>query len=479
MARKSLSTYASLMHPDFRPNWHHRTIAGILEKVANYEEGWERIIINMPPRAGKTELANKLFPGWFMAKHPYSKFVAATYGDDLSAEIGRHSREYVKTELYKGLFNLGVSKSADSVRNWELSNHASFFATSVGGPLLGKGANCLSIDDPTKNRDDADSKLVQDSIWNWFTTTAYTRLERQNAIVLIMQRWSTADLAGRLIEADDSWRIFSFPMIAEKDEHYRKKGEILWKDRWTEKQIDTMRKLLSERDWQALYQQRPVPEGGAMFESKNFCYYDPADLANITFSLIIQSYDTAVSKRDKSAYSCCTTWGLRHHDSIPTGSGFYLLDVWRKRVSFPELRTAAPEIYKTWNPDIIYIEELQTGKPLIDELKLVLPVRIVGIKPRGIRGGNEFEMSAKEKRALACSSFFENGRVFFPSEAPWLPKFLSELKDFPHTRFCDQVDSLTQGLSQLNKEMYRRRRSFGLGTTYDSDLRRISSIYGR
>ncbi len=808
LAKTSLSAYAAVMHHDWAPNWHHRVIARALERMAAREPGWDRLIISMPPRAGKSELISKMFPGWYMATHPHENVIVATYGSELADDLGRKAREYASTELFESIMGTSVSNDTNAITKWELKNRSSFFATSVGGALTGRGAhcfvkgtrvrviggtipieeievgdsvlshgadglemrdvvavkrskgvgiyrittasgrvveatgdhpffvqgegyipaslltsgdmllccvregsdyqrrsfciereagvcesilqqgmlydgnkqgesseaiskgrtpgengfmrylrgrgvsymaavyefvrevlqqgvpqrgektgcceqretrsytnavrdlwrnllvkletsagavrqvllpklslcgtdsyqergeqpyvqgrgqsteettqrekfqsdaatsnrfgwrqvcglftsafrapngiartshrqepteqfsaelsgivqslpqegtpsdrlweghdyvrmvervretetvydiqvegnhnffandilvhNCLIIDDPVKNREEAESEGAMEKTYSWFTSTAYTRLERGGRVLIVMTRWNDLDLAGRLLASNSGWKEIAFPAIAEVDEEYRKAGEPLWPDKYPLEQLHKIRTTIGRRDWASLYQQRPAPEDGNIFKSEWFKeyrlpngmvpsthndIYSQAGLSGLgVVSGVYQSWDTAVSAKQTSARSACTTWAVLDNK-------FYLLDAYAEPLSFPELRAKAMQKYEQWKPDIIFVEEQQTGRPLIDELKRTLGERLVPVRLRG----------NKETRAKAASVAFETGRVLIPSpqDAPWVDSYTNELMSFPSGRFADRVDSTSQALVKLLKD---------------------------
>lgn len=814
LARTSLSAYASIMHHDWSPNWHHRVIARMLERFANKEPGWTKLILSLPPRSGKTELVSKLFPGWYMANHPHENVIVATYGGELSDDLGRKAREYASTEVFESITNLKISNDTNAITKWELTNRSTFFATSVGGALTGRGAhcltgetlvtteigdicirdltfqplpvkvlsigatglewknvkaiskreetwiyiitfedggvveatgnhpfhvvgrgktrtdeltpgdnmlralrggeeftsicneqepvtgvqspllqpevqpspfkkrvrgakkregsllqrlwgkvrrgefkpiwealfnlfaknahssresshkvpsskhelphmqqgvygalageesrevpdvlrksvcgfsslhendkdrkpevqgrecsckgqcvypeiiqeaapggsgegqlqvravwscgnraqeactshkqceqrqlheqlgdpmcfmphedtqqdgfrvvstrvqsvrrvrrecavydlevednhnffangintfNCLIIDDPLRNREDADSETTRDKIYNWFTSTAYTRLEKHGAVLVVLTRWHESDLAGRLIESNTGWREVTFPAIAEQDEEFRKIGDPLWPDKYPLEKMMEIKAQIGMRDWASLYQQRPAPADGDIFKSEWFRYYDqhPKDLLSSSYELqgVFQSWDTAVSARKTSARSACTTWAV-------IGKRFYLLDTFAAPLSFPELRQKAIELDRVWNPDLIYVEEQQTGRPLIDDLKRTMGSKLVPVRLRG----------DKEVRARAASVAFETGKVFLPRNEPWLDAYVSELISFPSGKFADRVDSTSQALIKLLKDMNTRGKKVSEEPLYAKAAHGIRSIYAR
>ncbi len=467
LAKTSLSAYASIMHHDWQPNWHHRVIARMLERFAANEPGWGKLVLSMPPRSGKTELVSKLFPGWYMANNPHENVIVSTYGGELSDDLGRKAREYVSSELFESVMGVKISTDTNAITKWELTNKSTFFATSVGGALTGRGANCLIIDDPVRNREDADSETTREKIYNWFTSTAYTRLEKNGKVLIVMTRWHEDDLAGRLLASNTGWREITFPAIAESSDDFREIGAPLWPDKYPMEKLAEIKAQVGMRDWAALYQQRPAPADGDIFRAEWIRYYDdhPRDILQKEVSGVYQSWDTAVSAKKTSARSSCTTWAV-------IGNKFYLLDTFAEPVSFPELRAKAIELEKMWKPDVIFVEEQQTGRPLIDDLQRTLGAKLVAVRIKG----------DKEVRARAASVAFETGRVFVPrntQNTPWADAYVAELLAFPSGKFADRVDSTSQAIIKLLKDMNPRQRHNSGTSLYDEVAPPIRSIYSR
>ncbi len=463
VARGSLAATASLLHHGWEPSWHHRVIARSLENMVT-TPGWDKLVMSLPPRHGKTALASHLFPPWYLATHPHETVIIATYGGEYADDIGRKAREYASSEAFESLFGVHVSKETNAITRWELSNHSTFYATSIGATITGRGANCLLVDDFVKNREEAESQSTRDKTWDWFNSTAFTRLEKNGRVACIGTRWHPDDLIGRLIGSSKGWRSIVFPAIAEEDEVYRKKGEPLWQGKYDLPRLESIRDQIGRYDWSALYQQHPTPLDGSIFRESYLKYYTDEQLAKTNFIGIFQAWDTGVSGKHTSARSACTTWGIR---LAPSGREYWLLDVFAKPLSFPDLRVAALSLIRRFEPDVVFIEEQQTGRPLIDELTHITGGRLKGVRPKG----------TKETRAALVSSLFETGRVWLPQSAPWLRAYVAELLAFPNATFLDQVDSTTLALAQMRKEERRRSDSrFGVS---DEPGRIITSIYGR
>ena len=343
-----------------------------------------------------------------------------------------------------------VEKICDeaTVYNIQVAKKHTYFANGI------KVKNCLIIDDPIKNFNDAMSQNTKDAIWDWFMSTAYTRLEKNAAAVVVMTRWATDDLVGRLLAQNDKkgksqpWLNISFPMLAEKDEKYRANGDPLWKEKYDLDECAAIKSQVGKRVWSALYQQRPAPEEGAIFLTEYLRYYEVDDLDDIYFSGIFQSWDTGISGKSTSARSACTTWGVSVDPSVPGGTKFYLLNVYADQLAFPELKRKVEELARTYGADTVWVEEKATGRPIMDELRLAMPGMLKGVTPIG----------SKEDRAKAISAVFEAGRVYLPRGMPWVESYVDELTTFPFGQYADKVDSTTQALRMMLRAQYQASR---------------------
>ncbi len=264
-AEQSLIAFAKLTHGNYRPNWHHELLASKLEAVASGKI--KRLVVSMPPRHGKTELCSTRFAPWLLTRHPQASIIAATYAGEFADDLGRKARSVMEQPAYERLWPR--SKLADdsrAVSRWQTVSGGSYFAVGVGGPLTGRGADFLLIDDPHKSRAEAESKIMREGVFDWFRSTAFTRLEKGGAVVIISTRWHEADLVGRVLADGEPWDVVSLPAIAEEADEYRQPGEALWPDSFDSEALAKIRNVVGEREWSALYQQRPAPLEGALFK---------------------------------------------------------------------------------------------------------------------------------------------------------------------------------------------------------------------
>jgi len=260
--------YISYVFTGFDINWHHQVIADKLEKVEKGEI--KRIMFLLPPRHSKSEMGSKMFPSWFLGKNPNKEVIMCSYAADLAVDFGRKVRNLVDSRLYQNIFKIKLAQDSKSAGRWNTNQGGAYVATGVGGGITGKGAHILVIDDPHKSRKEAESEVKRQESWDWYRSTAYTRLAPDGAIILILTRWHEDDLAGKLLaeqeQGGDKWEVVNFPAIAEKNEKYRDIGEALWPNRYSVDQLENIKKAIGSREWSSLYQQNPHDNIGAEFK---------------------------------------------------------------------------------------------------------------------------------------------------------------------------------------------------------------------
>jgi predicted phage terminase large subunit-like protein len=311
----------------------------------------------------------------------------------------------------------------------------------VGGGITGMGGDVLIIDDPFKDRAEADSPTVRQNVWDWYTSTLYTRRSPGGGIIVINTRWHCDDLSGRLLAAEkhgegDAWECVNFPAIAEQDEPHRKKGEALHPARYPLADLLQIQKAIGSRDWNALYQQRPVPDGGALFDSKWIKRWSAATLPS-TFDKLIQSWDMTFKGSDASDYVDGQVWGK-------DGTNFYLLDQIRGWLGFVHPLEAVKTLSQRWpRAWTKIVEEKANGAAVMNSLQGSIG-GFVPIVPK----------ESKEARAFAVSPLFESGNVYLPPAdlSAWVEQaFIPEILTFPSGAHDDQVDAMTQALSYLHQ----------------------------
>jgi predicted phage terminase large subunit-like protein len=390
--------------------------------------------------------ASVALPAWLLGHDPSLAIVNVTYAQDLSEKFARDCRAVMTSRWYQSLFSTRLASSREPLAELATTNGGCRLATSVGGVLTGRGADVILIDDPLKPAD-AMSESRRRAANDWFDSTLYSRLndKAEGSIVIVMQRLHEDDLAGHVLKRE-GWEVVSFRAIAEDDEHFaietpfgpreyrRPAGEALAPEREPLATLQRIRATIGEMNFASQYQQSPAPAGGGMIKLAWLRRYPleiptPPDLIR-GFDRIIQSWDTANKPSELSDFSVCTTWGLK-------GPNFYLIDVLRKRLSFPELKRVVIEQDRRFSPEAILIEDRASGTQLIQELIASGCSRATRFSPSG----------DKVMRLHAQAATIENGFVFLPEAAPWLADYLAELLAFPAGRHDDQVDSTAQALA--------------------------------
>ncbi len=426
----------------FSPAWHVEAMAAKLQEVR--EGSTKRLVINVPPRHLKSLAASVALPAWLLGHDPALAIVNVTYGQDLSDKFARDCRAVMASDWYRSLFATRLASPRPPFHELATTGGGFRMATSVGGVLTGRGADVILIDDPLKPTD-AMSESRRTAANDWFDSTLYSRLndKTKGAIVIVMQRLHEDDLTGHVLKAG-GWDMVSFSAIAEADEEHavetpfgrrsfrRPGGEALQEKRESLETLKIIRATIGEMNFAAQYQQTPAPAGGGMIRAAWFPRFLPGDLP--AFDCVVQSWDTANKPSEHADYSACTTWGLK-------GSRFYLLDVMRKKLSYPELKRAVVEQDRLFRPQTIVIEDRASGTQLIQDLIDAGLSHVARHSP----GGD------KIMRLHAQTATIENGFVFLPDEAPWLADYLAEMTAFPAGRHDDQVDSTAQVLAWMKR----------------------------
>lgn len=449
LLRQDLTSFVerSFRHLDpqtpYQHNWHIDLLADRLRQVADGK--LRRLIINVPPRSMKSIEASVAFPAWVLGRDPSKRIICASYGQELSNKLARDTMAVMTSDWYQRAFPTRLAASRFATADFETTQRGGRMATSVGGVLTGRGGDLVIIDDPVKP-DEALSDAQRRSANDWFDNTVYTRLndKRTGAIVIIMQRLHLDDLVGHVVEKEP-WEIVSLPAIATADEVWeydvlvgrtgrvRTAGDLLHPSREPADVLDGIRATLGSYTFDAQYLQSPVPLGGGLVKTDWLRTYDHDELPK-KFNSIVQSWDTASKESEISDYSVCTTWGVKDRTA-------YLLDVFRKRMDYPELKRQVLRLANEWKPQRILIEDKASGIQLIQELKQVISC-VRGVKCEG----------PKVMRLMAQTPAIEGGTARFPRQAPWLDAYIHELTTFPQGRHDDQVDSTSQALQYITTE---------------------------
>jgi len=424
--------------PEFIQGHHHKVYAEKLDRVARGE--LKRLIVNMPPRHTKSEFASHLFPAYFMGRNPKAKLIQTTHTGELSIRFGRKTKNLLESDEYAEIFP-GVRLAADSkaAGRWESNHGGEYFAAGVGGAITGRGADLLIIDDPHSEQD-ALSPTVLDGHYEWYTSGPRQRLQPGGAIVLVMTRWSVKDLTSRLLQAQakepmaDQWEVVEFPAVIN--------DKPMWGNFWDMDGLNKVKASIPVSKWNAQWMQNPIAEEGALIKREWWKKWEPEKVPELQY--IIQSYDTAFSKKETADYSAITTWGI-FKPSSDDPQNIILLDAKRGRWSFPELKDMAKKEYKYWEPEVILIEAKASGLPLTHELqKAGIPV--INFTPSK---GND-----KHSRVNSVAPLFEAGTVWVPSDRRWAEEVIEECAAFPFGDHDDYVDSMTQALMRYRQGYY-------------------------
>jgi predicted phage terminase large subunit-like protein len=427
----------------FLPNWHLEVLAAKLE--ACRRGACRRLIINMPPRSLKSLSVTVAYSAYLLGHHPAAHIIAVSYGQELSDKFARDTRQVMLSDWYQALFPTRLSTQRQAVQDFMTTAGGSRLATSVGGVLTGRGADVLIVDDAMKP-EEARSATQRRTVLDWYDTTLYSRLndKEKGVIILVMHRLHEEDLVGHVL-AQEPWEVVSFPAIPEQDTEYeyetpygtarhrRRRGDVLHPERESRETLERLRQTMGGYNFAGQYQQSPVPEGGGMVKLEWFKIAEPRDLPDV-YDQIVQSWDTACKDTELSDFSVCTTWGIH-------GSKRILLHVLRKRMNYPELKRAVREQADLHRATVVLIEDKASGTQLIQELVSDGLSIVKGIEPAG----------DKIMRMHAQTATIENGFVYLPREAHWLPAYLHELTTFPKGAYDDQVDSTSQALAWIRQ----------------------------
>ena len=444
-AREGFMPFIKKVWPAFIEGRHHKIMAEAFERVANGD--LKRLIINMPPRHTKSEFASYLLPAWFLGQYPEKKIIQTAHTAELSVGFGRKVRNLVDSEDYKEIFpELGLRADSKAAGRWSTNKGGEYFAIGVGGAVTGKGADLLIIDDPHSEQEGQSADAgVFDKVYEWYTSGPRQRLQPGGAIIIVMTRWHKRDLTGKIIktsvqrEGMDEWELIEFPAIMPS-------GKALWPEFWSLTELEALRSELPAPKWQAQYQQDPSSEESALVKREWWKKWESEKPPQCEF--IIQSWDTAFLKTQRADYSACTTWGVFYHpdDTGVTQPNIILLDAYKERLEFPELKKCAFEFYNEFEPDACIVEAKAAGTPLIFELR-AMGIPVSEYTPSR---GND-----KISRVNAVSDLFASGIVWCP-ETRFAEEVIEEFASFPSGEHDDLVDSSTQALLRFRQGGFLR-----------------------
>ena len=444
LAEERFIAFVNRMWPTFISGRHHARMAEAFERVARGE--CKRLIINMPPRHTKSEFASYLFPAWFLGKYPHKKVIQCSHTAELAVGFGRKVRNLVDTDVYNKVFpDLHLQVDSKAAGRWNTSKGGDYFAIGIGGAVTGKGADVLIIDDPHSEQEAALAEInpdIYDKTYEWYTSGPRQRLQPGGSIVIVMTRWSKRDLTAQVLKAaaqrgGDEWEVIEFPAILPS-------GNPLWPEFWPMEELAVLRDELPNSKWQAQYQQSPTSDTSAIV--KREWWQEWPDDNPPTCDFILMAWDTAFEKTQRADYSACTTWGVFYK---PDAAGLeqaniILLNAFRDRMEFPELKKCAIEEYRAWEPDSVIIEKKASGAPLIYEMR-AMGIPVQEFTPSR---GND-----KISRLNAVSDLFASGRVWAPATR-WAEEVIEEVASFPGSEHDDYVDTVSMAMMRFRKGGY-------------------------
>jgi len=437
-AQKSLIDFAKRVYPNYSVGAHHKVMARIFKEVAEGKN--KRVIINIAPRHGKSELTSFLLPAWYLGLNPDHQIIMATHTASLSEDFGGRVRNLIASAEYAEIFpNTKLAEDKKGAGSWNTSKGGKYYAVGVGGALAGRGANLLVIDDPHSEQDlKSGSKLPFEQAWNWYQTGPRQRLMWGGSVIVVMTRWGQLDLTAKMVDYQarnpdaDQWEVVEFPAILPS-------GNPLWPEKWPLEELMKTKATINPRFWNAQYQQEPTSDSIAVIKREYWQVWEPEEPPTCEF--IIQSWDTAHDTKSTNDYSACTTWGVWYNEEDNDSPHLILLDAFKNRWEFPELKQQAYKSYMEWDPDAFIVEKKAAGAPLIQEFRRMgIPVQ-------------EFTPSRgndKNVRVNAVADLFASGKVWAP-DTRWAREVIEEIAAFPVGEHDDFVDTTTQALLRFRQ----------------------------
>ena len=436
--------FANKVWPTFISGRHHKRMAEAFERVARGE--CKRLIINMPPRHTKSEFASYLLPAWFLGKFPHKKVIQSSNTGELAVGFGRKVRNLVDSEVYKDIFpDLSLQSDSKAAGRWNTSKGGDYFAIGVGGTVTGKGADLLIIDDPHSEQEAAMAAVnpeVYDKVYEWYTSGPRQRLQPGGAIVIVMTRWAQRDLTGQVLKSaaqrgGEEWEVIEFPAILPS-------GSPLWPEFWSVEELEALREELPNAKWQAQYQQNPVGNESAIVKRDWWQWWEHDEPPECEY--ILQTWDTAFEKNQRADYSAGTTWGVWTNDEDNSSPNIILLNTYKKRVEWVDLKKDVLKEYREFEPDGLLIEKKASGAPLIYEL------RAMGIPVQEYTPGKGQDKIA---RLNSVSDIIASGKVWVP-RTRWAEELVDEIAAFPSGEHDDLVDATTLALMRFRQGGFLR-----------------------
>jgi len=453
-AQAEFMPFVKHIWPDFIEGAHHRRMAKLFEDVAAGKK--KRIIINLAPRHTKSEFSSYLLPAWFLGKFPKKKIMQVSNTAELAEGFGRKVRNLVGSDEYREVFpDVGLRQDSKAADRWNTNHGGEYFATGVGAALAGRGADIAIIDDPHTEAEAIAAQFnpaIYDKVYEWYTSGPRQRLQPGGAIIIVMTRWHMRDLTGQIIESSveregtDQWEVIEFPAILPS-------GKPLWPEFWSLKELEAVRAEIPNTKWQAQYQQDPTSEEGAIIKREWWREWPHEYPPSVEY--VIMAMDTAFEAKNTADYSAAVIFGIWYNPEDNDQPNLILLEMWRDKLEFPDLKAKTLELYKEWEPDHVIIEKKASGAPLIAELRR-MGVPVQDYTP--VRGTAN-NPNSKPVRLHAVSDVFASGRVWAPATR-WAEVLIDEVAAFPAGKNDDLVDCVSMAVA-------RYRQGGFIGTTLD------------
>jgi predicted phage terminase large subunit-like protein len=448
-ARQHFLPFVRKVWPEFIHGRHHDVMADTFERIERGE--LKRVIINLPPRHTKSKFSSVFFPAWYLGHHPDHKVMECSHTVNLAQGFGRELRNLVVTPEYRAIFpGLKLSPDARASGRWATQQGGEYFAVGTTGAAAGRGGDLIVIDDPHSEQDVlSNPKTEFEKVWQWYLTGPRQRLQPGGAILVVMTRWGELDLTGRLLQQTlederlgEIWELIELPAILPS-------GNPLWPAYWSREEMERTRAALPTARWSAQYQQSPTSDEGAIIKREwwqNWTREDPP-----VSDFVVQAWDTAYSDKTSANQSACVTWGefqaYHPRERERKIHGVILLDCWKGRLNFPELKQKALDLYKQWKPDSLVVEAKATGVSLTQELHAA---GIHFIEPMPAHRGND-----KMTRTNAVADMFSSGSVWAPLAHEFAQDLVEEMAAFPHGAGDDAHDAAVWGLLRIRRGGFR------------------------
>ncbi len=438
-AYKRLLSFVEYTHPRWTSGAHHRLICDALERVERGEV--KRLLIEAPPRHGKSELASRRFPAWYIGRHPERQIISASYNDLLANDIGRDVRNLVREREYRNVFpDVTLAEDSMAAGRWHTAQGGAYLATGVGGTMTGYGAHLLTIDDPHKGREEADSERIRDNVWSWYTSTALTRLMPESAVVMILTRWHEDDLAARAL-ASEHWEVLKLPAI--------KDGAALWPEWYPLPRLEGIRAVLPPRDWQALYQQEPRADQGTYIQREWFDerYTKPPNGLNV---YIVSDFAVTEAKEGKDPdYTEHGVFGLGQDDKM------YVLDWWYGQTTTDVWMEQLLRLFKKWKPSCWFGEAGTIWNAINPTLTTTMRERRIYCRTEKLTPIHDKAIRGRGFQGRAHAR-----RVAFPVKEEWAERVINQCVAFPGGKHDDAFDVMAWmglALDQAHPGIVRRK----------------------